>query len=80
MKVPHIPCEEAIINVEKSFWQRLNLLDWVKTRWHMILCKNCSQYEKDSKILHRILRSMKNSQKHIHLHPEEILRIKKALE
>ncbi len=79
MNVPHIPCEVAVINVEKSFWQRLSVLDWIKTRWHLILCKNCSEYEKDSKIIHRILRSMRNDGMHNHLGVEEIEKIKKAL-
>jgi len=80
MKMSHIPCEEAVLNVEKSFWQRLNFIDRIKTRWHMFLCGNCSAYEKDSEILHRILCSMKSEKSHEHIQPEELQDIKKALE
>lgn len=79
MKVPHIPCDEAVINVEKSLWKKLNFIDWIKTRWHMLLCKNCSAYEKDSKILHRLLCSMKSKEKVEPLQQEEKDKMKKAL-
>ncbi len=79
MKIPHIPCEEAVINVEKSFWQRLGMVDWAKTRWHMIICKNCSDYEKDSKILHRLLCKMKKENNSEPLQKEEKEKLKKAL-
>jgi hypothetical protein len=79
MIIPHIPCEEAAINVEKSLWRKLNFVDWIKTRWHMYLCKRCRDYEKDSKILHRILCSLKSKNHTERLNTEEKEKLKKSL-
>ena len=80
MKLPHIPCEEAAVNVEKSLWQRLNFVTWMKTRWHLYLCENCQEYEKDSKALHRILCTLKKKKNVEPLNTEEKNKLKKALD
>ncbi len=80
MKIPHIPCEEAAVNVEKSLWQKLILIDWLKTRWHMVLCKKCQKYEQDSKVLHQILCTLLKKQKVASLNQEEKEKLKRAIE
>ncbi len=72
-------CEETQTRLEKSFWQRLNVVDAIKMRYHLFICKNCQGYEKDSKILHRILCSLKSKEKIEPLMPEEKDKLKKAL-
>jgi|TARA_R110000737_G_scaffold347664_1_gene379694 hypothetical protein len=79
MKIPNIPCEEAAVNIEKSFWKQLNFIDWVKTRWHLFLCKNCSDYEKDSTVLHRLLCSLKKRDDSDNLSEADKIRLKESL-
>jgi len=79
MKIAHIPCEEAALNVEKSFWQRLTFIDRIKTRWHMFLCKKCSEYEKKSTILHRLLCSSMKKKEIETLTDRDKIRLKQSL-
>lgn len=80
MKFPHIPCEEAAINVEKALWHQLSWVNWLKTRWHMVLCQNCRSYEKDSHFLHRVLCNLKKDKNVDHISDDEKEKLKKALE
>lgn len=73
-------CEETQTNLEKSFWQKLNFVEAMKMRMHLFICKTCNAYEKDSKIIHRILCSMKSKEMVEPLNAMEKEKIKKALE
>ena len=72
-------CEETQTSVEKSFWQKLNFVEAMKMRMHLFICKNCNAYEKDSKILHRLLCSLKAKEKSEPLNQAEKEALKKAI-
>lgn len=72
-------CEETQTSLEKSFWQKLNFVEAMKMRLHLFICKNCKGYEKDSKVLHRILCALKPNEKVEPLNEEEKNKLKKAL-
>jgi hypothetical protein len=72
-------CEETHTSVEKSFWQKLNFVEAMKMRFHLFICKNCSAYEKDSKVLHRLLCCLKAKEKKASLNAEEKEALKKAI-
>ncbi len=72
-------CQKTMLHVEKSFWQKLNPWTNLKMRFHLFICKNCLAYEKDSKVIHRILCSLKSSEQIEPLRKEELNQLKKAL-
>lgn len=73
-------CEKVVLIVEQSFWQKINFWKRLRLRFHMMICKNCSEYEKESTILHRILCSLSSNKTDNHIRAEEIQQIKKALQ
>jgi hypothetical protein len=72
-------CEKVVLIVEQSFWQKLNFWKISRMRFHLLICKKCSEYEKDSTVLHRILCSTKSSKSQEHLDDNEKEKLKKAL-
>ena len=73
-------CQKTMVQVEKSFWQKLNPWTNLKMRFHLFICKNCHAYEKDSKIIHLFLCSLKSAEKSEPLKQEELNQLKKALD
>jgi hypothetical protein len=73
-------CEETVLNVEKSFWQKLNFWTNFRLRFHLWYCKNCADYKKDSTVLHRLLCGIHSKENHVHLTENEKEQLKKRLE
>ncbi len=72
-------CQENMIRVEKSLWYKLSIWGYIKMRFHLFICKNCKAYEKDSKLIHRVLCSLKKPEKVAGLREDEMDQLKKAL-
>jgi hypothetical protein len=79
-KAGHKACDKVVLNVEKSFWQKLDFWTNLRTRLHLMICKNCSDYKKDSTVIHRILCSLNKDKSTNNLQADELQKIKKALQ
>lgn len=73
-------CEKSVLRVERSFWVSLPILERLKMHFHLFICKNCKAYEKDSRLLHKLLCYLKKAEKVEPLNDLEKIKLKKALE
>jgi len=73
-------CKEMALRIEKDEFNDLSLSDKVRLKFHLMMCKGCAKYAKDSKILHKFLCSLKRKvDEPIKISQEEKSRLKSNL-
>ena len=50
-------CEEITLLVESENYKVLSRQDRMAARIHMMMCKGCKNYKKDSKLIHKLLQA-----------------------
>jgi hypothetical protein len=74
-------CKEMAVRVEKGEFNDLSLTDKIRLKFHLMMCKGCAKYAKDSKVLHHILCSIgKKIDSPVKITLEEKSRLKSKLE
>ena len=48
-------CEEITKDIERGFYQDLSLKERLAIKVHLVICKPCQNYEKDSNLIHELL-------------------------
>lgn len=69
-------CQEITEAIEKQEITGVSVSDKVLMRMHFLYCKSCRRYQKDSKILDRMLRLNRVQQPEEHFTKKEIEKIK----
>ncbi len=70
-----ISCKEATLMIEKNHERPIGIADNVKLAYHLAICKACSLYRKQSKVIEKVLKYKAESV----LSPEEVSTFKKHL-
>jgi len=48
-------CEEVTLLIENENYKLLSRQDRMATRIHLMMCKACKEFKKDSKVIHKLL-------------------------
>jgi len=51
-----VHCEKAIFLISKSLDKKLSLYERTILRWHVSVCKTCSEYQQELELIHGLLR------------------------
>lgn len=49
-------CQEVTLDIERSAFERLSLMDRTGLRLHLAICKECRKYFKDSIVIDKLLK------------------------
>lgn len=64
-------CQETTIFVERSGIESITIMDRFGMRFHLLLCRRCRQYMRDSKTLDRLFTDSFNSNEEFSFSDEE---------
>ena len=72
-------CQEITSDIEKSKLAKISLGNKLAIRIHLMLCKTCRSFSKDSRIIDKLLSRKFRQQKNYKFSPEEINKLKDDL-
>lgn len=73
-------CQEITSDIEKSKLTKISFGNRMAIWFHLMLCKTCRSFSKDSKIIDRLLLRKFRETKNYKFSPEELGKIKETLE
>ena len=72
-------CEEITLDIERGHYKKLSVKELVTIKMHLIICKPCHNYKRDSEMIDKLLHEKyKNGAEEYKFSPEEKEAIKKA--
>ena len=72
-------CEEITLNIERGRYEKLSVKELLAIKMHLIICKPCHNYRKDSELIDKLLQEKyKNGAEEYTFSFEEKEAIKKA--